>query len=339
MTFASPWFFVLLLFLPLMALRLAGKKPSGMAFPDTAHVAKAAGRVSDGRFLLGCLRILAAALIITALARPQWGEVIGETSTRGIDIILCLDTSGSMQTVDVSPDRQGTLTGKELEKMRNRVDAAKVVAADFIRGRKNDRIGLVVFAGVSYTQCPLTIDHRALLELLLKVKAMMTGTDGTAIGNALVTSTNRLKKSDGKSRVIILLTDGRNNMGEVDPLTAARATNALGIKIYAIGCGSSGGSFIPVETLFGMHWQPIREDLDEVALRKIADLTGGTYFKAEDEESLAGIFKQIDRMEKREIKTTVIKRYLERYAWLLLPAFLLLAFETLLGHTILRRIP
>lgn len=339
MTFASPWFFLLLLFLPLMALRLAWKKPSGLAFPDASSIVKTSGRVSDGRVLLGCLRILAAALIITALARPQWGEVIGETSTRGIDIILCLDTSGSMQTVDVSSEHQGTLTRQELEKMKNRVDAARVVAADFIRGRKNDRIGLVVFAGVSYTQCPLTIDHRALLELLDKVRAGMTGTDGTAIGNALITSTNRLKKSDGKSRVIILLTDGRNNMGEVDPLTAAKAAKALGIKIYAIGCGARGGGFIPVDTFVGMQWQPVREDLDEESLQKIADWTGGTYFRAEDEESLAGIFKQIDRMEKREIKTTIIRRYLERYPWLLLPAFLLLAFEALLGHTILRRIP
>jgi Ca-activated chloride channel family protein len=339
MNFASPWFFLLLAFLPLMLLRLIAKKPSGLSFPEVSGLKVKSAGAEDGRILLGSLRILAAGLLIAALARPQWGEVIGETATRGIDIMLCLDTSGSMQTVDVAPERQEGLTRQELEKMRNRVEAAKVVAADFIRGRKNDRIGLVVFAGVSYTQCPLTIDHRALLEMLSRVAAGMTGTDGTAIGNALITSTNRLKKSDGRSRVIILLTDGRNNTGEVDPLTAARAAGALGLKVYTIGCGSREGGFIPVQTLFGLQWQRVREDLDEESLRKIADLTGGTYFRAEDEESLAGIFKQIDRMEKHDIKTTVIKRYLERYTWLLIPAFLLLALEVLLGHTILRRIP
>ncbi len=245
-----------------------------------------------------------------------------------------------MKTVDVKAEEQEKLTPRDLEKIHNRVEAARTVADRFIQGRKNDRIGLVVFSANSFTQCPLTLDHAALQELLGKVRAGMTGLDGTAIGTAILTSVNRLKRSDGKSRVIILLTDGRNNMGEVDPLTAAKAAAALGIKIYTIGCGGRNGGFLPVENpLFGLQWIRVREDLDEETLEKIASLTGGAYFRAEDEQSLAEIFGQIDRMEKHEIKTTVVKRFLERYNWFLLPAFCLLLLEVLLAHTLLRKVP
>lgn len=341
MIFANPQFFLLLLLLPLLIWRLATGKEKSIIYSDVNSVKKAqVAEVSDGRYLLGGMKILALTLIIIALARPQWGQIIGEYSTRGIDIIICLDTSGSMKTVDVREENLNKITLRDLEKLRNRVDSAREVAKNFILQRKNDRIGLVVFASISFTQCPLTIDHSALLELLDKVRAGMTGTDATAIGNAIITSVNRLKKSDGKSKIMILLTDGRNNTGEVDPLTAAKVAKTLGIKIYTIGCGARGGGIMPVENPFGgRQWVRVREDLDEETLREIASITDGAYFRAEDEDALAGIFNQINKMEKSDIKTITIKRYLERYHLLLIPALILLFLEAICRNTIYRKIP
>jgi Ca-activated chloride channel family protein len=252
------------------------------------------------------------------------GTILQPQTTKGTDIMLCLDTSTSMKSEDFAP--------------RNRMDAAKSAALDFVKNRTYDRIGIVVFAGVSYTQCPLTLDHGAVLEFLDHVQIGMTGVDGTAIGSGLATALNRLKDSKARSRVVILLTDGRNNAGEVDPITAAKMAQKLGIRVYVIGCGAVGAGYITVNTFLGPRRVPT-EEIDEDTLRKIAATSGGEYFRAQDSEGLMKIFRQIDRMEKTEIKVEKITRTREVFHWFLWPGLLLFIAELFLVKTILRRVP
>ncbi|MFH1715193.1 MAG: VWA domain-containing protein [Elusimicrobiota bacterium] len=276
--------------------------------------------------ILLAIRLLAIALLIFTAARPQSGSKSEEVITKGYDIMLCLDTSSSMKAEDFKPN--------------NRLFAAKEVVKEFIRGRKHDRIGLVVFAGVSFTQCPLTVDYNSLLDFLNNVEIGITQTDGTAIGTALITCANRLKDSSGKSKIIILLTDGRNNMGEIDPVTAAKACEALGIRIYTIGAGVPGGALYPIDDpIFGKRYVKIEEDLDEGALQKIALATDGRYFRATGEESLKSIYKQIDAMEKSEIRVKEYTNYTELFRFFLFPALLLLLLELILKYFIWKRIP
>lgn len=266
-------------------------------------------------------------LLVFALSRPQLGEEVEDISGRGIDIMLVIDTSTSMQAIDFYPE--------------NRLSAAKKVAQNFIRQRKHDRIGIVVFAGLAYTQCPLTVDHDAVLNFLDQIEIGMTTVDGTAIGSAIATAVNRLKGSPAKSKVIILLTDGRNNMGEVDPLTSAKASSALNIKIYTIGAGKPGGAVYPVDDpFFGRRYIRIPEqELDEDTLAKIAEITSGRYFRAKDINSLIKIFQEIDTLEKSEIKEVRYSSYRELYPIFLWPAFLILMLEFLVKHLWLRVIP
>jgi Ca-activated chloride channel family protein len=260
------------------------------------------------------------------MARPQSGQNTEEIYNQGIDIMMVLDTSSSMLAIDFKPS--------------NRIEAAKRVAKEFVEGRKYDRIGVVVFSGLSFTQCPLTVDHEAVLNFIDQTEVNMTGGDGTAIGSAIATATNRLKDSPGKSKIMILLTDGRNNAGEIDPLTAAQAAGAIGVKIYTIGTGAPGGALYPVEDMWGKRYVKIPEqELDEDTLLKIAETTGGRYFRATDTASLESILKTINEMEKTEIKSLKYTSYIEHFMYFLWPAFILFGLEIFLSSFWLRRLP
>ncbi|MFC1485388.1 VWA domain-containing protein, partial [bacterium] len=272
------------------------------------------------------LRLLILSLLIFTMARPQAGQKSEEVLTKGYEIILCLDTSSSMKAEDFKP--------------KNRLHVAKEVVKEFIKGRTHDRIGLVVFAGIAFTQCPLTLDHGSLLEFLEYVDIGVTQTDGTAIGTAIATCAARFKNTKSKSKIVILLTDGRNNMGEVDPITAAKAAKALGVKIYTIGVGVPGGALYPVEDpIFGKRYVKIPEDLDEDTLTQIALTTEAHYFRATSKEALSSIYKRIDEMEKSEIKVKEYTMYTELYKYFLIPAFLLFLLELLLGRVLWVKLP
>ncbi len=271
------------------------------------------------------LRVLTLALIVTALARPQTGRSEYRTHTEGVDIMLVLDASGSMQAEDFRP--------------KNRLYVAREVVKEFISGRKHDRIGLVAFAAQAVTQCPLTLDYPVLTRLVDRVDIGMLE-DGTAIGVALATACNRLKNSKAKSRVVILLTDGQNNAGAIDPATAARVAATLGIRVYTVGVGTRGRAPMPVnDPVFGRRMVQVRVDLDEDTLIEIARITGGRYFRATNRDELETVYEEIDKMEKTKIESRTFVNYTDHYAWFVLPALVLLMAEVLLGQTILREVP
>ncbi len=275
------------------------------------------------RHLTVVLRVLAIAFLIIAMARPQSVSDKQNISTEGIDIVLELDISGSMLAEDFNP---------------NRIEAAKQVALEFIDGRSNDRIGLVVFSGESFTQCPLTTDYTVLKNLLREVKHGMI-VDGTAIGLAIANGVNRLKDSKAKSKVMILLTDGVNNRGEIDPITAARMASTYGIRIYTVGVGARGEAPYPVQTPFGIRRQMVPVDIDDKALTQVAEMTGGKYFRATDNRKLKAIYKEIDQLEKTKIEVTAYKRYSELYNNWLLAGLLAVLLEVGLASTVLRKNP
>jgi len=271
-------------------------------------------------FGLRCLTII---FLTIALARPQSSNDLREVNTEGIDIMVSLDISGSMQAMDFDP---------------NRLEAAKNVATDFISGRTNDKIGLVVFAAESFTQCPLTVDKAVLTNLIQDVQTGMLK-DGTAIGHGLATAVKRIKESDAKSKVIILLTDGVNNRGEIHPLTAAEMAQSFGIRVYTIGVGSHGTAPFPVKTAFGQQVQEMEVNIDEEMMQEIARMTDGEYFRATDENKLRSIYEEIDQMEKSKIE---VKEYTQKSEEFLPFGILALAFllaEILIRNTILRNLP
>jgi Ca-activated chloride channel family protein len=329
MRFASTVFFILLILVPWLIKRFRERhtiKKGSIRFSNVAPLTQdlPSGFVKYYNFL-PILRIITLILLIMALARPQSSKGDESITTEGIDIILTLDVSGSMQAEDFSP---------------NRLEAVKQVAADFIQGRKNDRNGLVVFAGHSVTQAPLTLDYEVLLALLEKVRLGMLQEDGTAIGMAIANSVNRLRTSQAKSKVIILLTDGVNNKGEIDPLTAANLAKALQLKIYTIGAGSQGRAVVTVDDpLFGKRQVPIQADLDEETLQKVAAMTEGKYFRATDEKSLASIYEDIEQLEKSQIDVKQYKEYVELFPYLAYLAMGLLGVEIILTNTRFRKIP
>ncbi|HZD03633.1 MAG TPA: VWA domain-containing protein, partial [Longimicrobiales bacterium] len=264
---------------------------------ETARVA-GAGRGRWARGTLEGLRTLALALLIVALARPQTGVTSESMSTEGIDIVLALDVSSSMLAEDLEP---------------NRLEAAKAVATDFVAGRRSDRIGLVAFAGQAFTQAPLTFDHGVVTSLIGELRSGMIE-DGTAVGMGLATAVKRLQASDAASRVVILLTDGRNNRGEIGPVTAAQTAEALGVKVYTIGAGTRGTARVPVDDpLRGRFYATVRVDVDEPTLKEVAQVTGGRYFRATDRESLVRIYGEIDQLERSEIEVQHFTRYEERF--------------------------
>lgn len=275
---------------------------------------------------LKVLKLAVLILIILATARPQEGRTFEETKDQGIDIMIALDTSTSMSALDFKP--------------LNRMETAKKVIEGFVKERKSDRIGLVVFSGLAFTQSPLTTDKDSLAEFVQGVNIGDTGVDGTALGSAIMTSINRLKNSETKSKVIILVTDGNNNMGEVDPVTAARAAEKYGIKLYTIGVGSHEGAIYEVDGFFGKRQIRSTEDkINEDILKEMAHITGGKYFRAADMISFENIMQEIDRLEKDEIKNTEFTVYNELYKKFLIPTFILLLFIILSENTYLRRLP
>lgn len=275
------------------------------------------------------LSYLVISLFILALARPQKVSEEVKIHTEGIDIVLAIDSSGSMQAEDFTIARR----------RENRLEVVKKVVVDFIRERKSDRIGMVTFAGRAYTVCPLTLDYDWLIENLKRVKIGAIE-DGTAIGSAIASSLNRLEDTEAKSKIIILLTDGINNAGKIPPLTAADAAAALGIKIYTIGAGTKGPVPYPMRGPWGkIVYQNIEIKIDDDMLKKIADTTGGKYFRATDTKSLVGIYEEINRLEKTQIEETGFTRYEELFGCFLSPGLLLLLLQVFLSNTALRKLP
>lgn len=269
------------------------------------------------------LRLLALTMLIFALARPQSSNKLQKSTTEGIDIMISLDISTSMLAMDFKP---------------NRMEAAKEVAINFIQGRPNDRIGLVIFAAESFTQCPLTIDHAVLINLFRDIRTGMLE-DGTAIGDGLATAVNRIKDSDSKSKVIILLSDGENNRGQIAPLTAAEIARTFGVRVYTIGVGTIGTAPFPINTVFGQQVQNMEVKIDEAMLKEIATLTGGHYFRATDKNKLEEIYKEIDAMEKTKTEIQEYTKKGEEFLIFALLAIIFLLSEILLRNTVLRTIP
>ncbi len=327
MTFANPLYFLLLLLIvPLIAWYIIKLRKMQASFH--LSTASAFNNVSSGlrahlRHIPFVMRVLSIILIIIVLARPQAVNSWEKSDTEGIDIMMALDVSGTMLSRDFKPDR---------------MEAAKKVAAEFINDRQKDKIGLVIFAGESFTQCPLTVDHHILLNLLKEVKFGMIE-DGTAIGLGLATAVNRLKDSKTKSRVIILLTDGSNNRGQIAPLTAAELAKSYGIRVYTIGVGSRGTAPAPVQTPYGIRYENVPVDIDENTLTQIASITGGEYFRATNNESLKKIYNQIDKMEKYRINVNKISKREELFLPFALLALFLILAELILRRTYLRNIP
>ncbi len=331
MIFHDPLLLVLVIVVPpLVYFYFRRRDTSYVVFPSIATLKRLKPSFFQRyRHIVIILRSAAIVLFVIALARPQYGNKQTKIKTEGIDIVLAVDVSGSMLAEDFE------LGGKRY----NRLYVIKQVVKDFIRKRTNDRIGLVVFAGRAYTQCPMTLDYGMLLQLLEKVEIGMVE-DGTAIGSAIGSSVDRLKDTKAKSKVIILLTDGRNNAGEIDPFTAAEIARTFGIKIYTIGAGTKGLAPFPAVDLFGNRvMKQVKIDIDDDALREIAKITDGRYYRATDTESLKEIYDQIDKLEKTESEATQYTEYNELFHYFLLPAFGLLLFELGLTKTKLRKIP
>jgi Ca-activated chloride channel family protein len=275
--------------------------------------------------LLPVGRLLALALVVVALARPQSGARIETVSAHGVDIVVALDVSRSMEAEDLQP---------------HRLEVARRTVERFVEGRPDDRLGLVIFAGLATTRSPLTLDHAMLQQLLSEVTFAPADQDGTAIGMGLATAVHRLRESDARSRVVVLVTDGRNNKGQIGPEAAAEAAKALGVRVHTVGVGTEGEAPIPVDYgPLGRRKVMQRVDIDEPLLRRIADTTGGRYFRATDSEGLAEIFATIDAMEKSEIESPVRVLYTELFPVALVPALALLLVERGLRSTRLLRIP
>jgi len=327
LTFANPGFLFLLLIIPLLIAWYFFRFKRNNAEISVSTTDGFAGKGRSFKVILYhglyVLRLLALTLLILALARPQTSLSRQDVTVEGIDLMIALDISGSMLAMDFRPDR---------------LEASKEVAMEFIDSRPNDRIGLVVFSGESFTQCPLTIDHSVLKNLFKDVKSGMIE-DGTALGDGLATAISRLKDSKAVSKVIILLTDGVNNMGAIDPRSAAEIAKLYGIRIYTIGVGTMGMAPYPVQTPFGMSTQNMEVKIDEPLLQEISSLTDGRYFRATSNAKLREIYQEIDKLEKSKIDVTEFKRKNDKYIPLVLIALALFGIEMLLRYTVLRNIP
>ncbi len=326
-TYANPeMFYLLLALLPIIAWYILRQKKSGASLQvSTIRNLEAVPKNWKYYFrhLVFALNIAVMTLLVIVLARPQSSENWENVSTEGIDIVMAVDVSTSMLARDLRPDR---------------LEAAKDVASAFIAGRPYDRIGLVVFAGESFTQCPLTTDHPVVTNLLRETATGILQ-DGTAIGNGLATAVNRLKDSDAISKVIILLTDGENNAGEIPPITAAEIAKTFGIRVYTIGVGTIGTAPYPMQTPFGIQVQNIPVKIDEESLQSIAGLTGGKYFRATSNDKLKQIYAEIDALEKSKIEVKEFSKKQEEFQPFAIFAALLLIAGILLKVTIFRNIP
>lgn len=325
--FANPEFFWLLILVPLLVLwyLLNNKKinvPIKFSTIEGFRRTKPSLRVKFLHLPFG-LRVFGIILIIIALARPQSSSSEKQIETEGIDIVIALDISGSMLAEDFKP---------------NRLEAAKKITEKFIDERQNDRIGLVIFSAKSFTQCPITIDHTVLKNLLKQIKSGLIE-DGTAIGMGLATAVDRLKDSKAKSRVIILLTDGINNTGIISPLTASEMAKAFGIRVYTIGVGTLGKAPYPFQTPFGIQYMNVDVEIDEALLKDIAQSTGGKYFRATNNKALESIYNEIDRMEKTKIKQTVFTTFTEEFFPFLLIGTIAIFLELLLRTFVFKKLP
>jgi Ca-activated chloride channel family protein len=331
-TFAYPWLLLLLLLLPLIAwLKNRRGQPPSFVYSSVQLVRAVldVSRSRSGRFL-SALRWLALTLLIVALAQPRFTRSETRVTASGIDIAVAIDLSGSMASEDFE-----TRTGRV-----NRLAMAKQVLTGFIEKRRNDRIGVVAFGTQAYIAAPLTLDHDFLLKNLERLELGAINGNQTAIGSGLSTAINRLRELKSKSKIVILMTDGVNNAGKLQPLTAAEAAQALGIKVYTIGVGKQGQAPMPAQDMFGRkvyQMQPV--NIDEATLQKIADVTGGKYYRADNAEKFAAIYSEIDQLEKSEEEVKKFAQHRELYRIFLGIAWGLLMTEVVLRHTLLRRLP
>ncbi len=325
----NPLFLFLFLLLPVFVW-VELKRKRGFIFYSSLKLLDKENRQKEKFFVWIplILKCAALALLIFALARPQLADVKTEVSSEGVDILLTIDTSGSMQALDFK------INGEEVDRLM----AVKKVVSDFIKNRLSDRIGMVVFGDMAYTQTPLTLDYDVLLNFLDQVEIGAAG-DATAIGDAIALSVKRLKDLPGKSKIIILLTDGRSNAGRITPEKAAEIAAEYGVKIYTIGVGSRGPVPFPERTFFGIRHVLVQLDIDEEALQRIAEKTGGQYFRATDTEALKKIYETIDKLEKSEAKVTHYREYQELFRYFLGAAFAFLLCEMILKQSIYRSFP
>ena len=332
MTFAHPWLLLLLLLLPVIAW-LKGRRGAPPAFVySSVQLVRAMHNISRSRAggFLGSLRWLVLALCIVALAQPRLANSHTEVKASGVDIVAALDLSGSMISEDF------VVRGERV----NRFDMARSVLKSFVDKRPNDRIGLVVFAAQAFIAAPLTLDHDYLQENLARLEIGTINSDATAIGDALTTAINRLRDLKSKSKIIILATDGQNNSGKIQPLLAADAAAALGVKIYTVGIGEQGTAPMPV--FMGgrkVGYQNVPVDVDEVTLQKIADKTGGRYYRADNAERFQQIYAEIDKLEKTEAVINKFAQFEELFPWVVSFGLALLLVEVTLGQTVFRRLP
>lgn len=341
MSFADPW--LLWVVAPLYALWVAfwivlprrrrrRGLATGLRFSSVAPLLRAGPRRGPRlRRAVQGLRLVTVALVLIAMAGPRTGREMTQISSQGIDIVLVLDASGSMQALDLDADRP-------IQRRRHRLAVAKDVVREFVAGREHDRLGLVVFGAEAYTQCPLTLDRGILSALLDRIEIGVAG-DRTAIGAALGTAVKRLQSSAATSKVVILLTDGRNNAGAIDPQAAAEAARALGVRVYTIGAGTRGRAPFLVDSVFGPRVVRQHVEIDEEQLQQVAAITGGKYFRAEDEHALERIYEEIDRLERSPIEERSYVEYEERFPWLVAPAVGLLLIEVGVLGTRLRKLP
>lgn len=326
-TFAHPNMLYLLIIIPLIiAWYIFRQKDSRASLQMSTLLPFSNAPVSIRvylRHLPFALRMIALGLIVVVLARPQSFNVTQNIETEGIDIMIALDISSSMLAQDFKPDR---------------LEAAKDIAIQFVSGRRNDRLGLVIFAGESFTMCPLTTDLRTVINQFNDVKLGLLE-DGTAIGVGLATAIARIKESDAKSKVVILLTDGVNNKGEIAPLSAADIAKTFGVRVYTVGVGTHGTAPYPVQTPFGTRLQDMKVEIDEDVLTKIAEITGGQYFRATDSQSLSQVYEQIDQLEKTKIEVIETTRKKEEFSIYAILVIASLAIDVLLRTTLLRSIP
>ncbi|WP_430814862.1 vWA domain-containing protein [Carboxylicivirga sp. RSCT41] len=326
--FAHPLFFWLLLIVPAYiawyVLKQKGMQASLKISTLKGFTKAPKSKKVYLRHLLFAFRVLSIVLLITVLARPQSSNSYRNETTEGIDIMMALDVSGSMIAEDFKP---------------NRLQAAIRVAEDFINGRPDDKIGLVVYGAVSFTQCPLTTDHRVLINLFKDINNLNIDQSGTAIGMGLATAVQRIKESDTKSKVIILLTDGVNNRGEIAPMTAAEIAKTFGVRVYTIGVGTTGMAPVPYQTVWGKQYRQEEVKIDEELLEGIADMTGGKYFRATNESKLVEIYEEIDQLEKTRIEVREYTKRKEEYWWFAAFAGLFLLLEIFLRSTVFRNLP
>jgi Ca-activated chloride channel family protein len=324
-TFGQPWFLLLLLVIPVLIWWYAtknSKRLGSIIISDISAKGLSSWRTSF-RHLPFVFRLLAVMMIIAAIARPQTMFEEQNAEGEGVDIVLCIDVSGSMTAQDLTP---------------NRLEAAKNVAIDFVNKRLTDRIAVVIFSGESFTQCPLTTDHAVLISAIENIRNGLLE-DGTAIGSGLGTSVDRLRTSKSKSKVIILLTDGENNGGLIDPQTAKEIAKAFQVKVYTIGVGTDGYAPQPVNTPMGVVMQQGKVSIDEKLLKQIATETGGNYFRAKDNEGLAGIYDEINSLEKSKVEISTRTRYTEKFFPFVIAALALLFLEMLLRFTVFKKFP